>query len=201
MTVWNSHIGNILTVYAHADTIDREAGMNAYENYQRKLAGYGTRFGFDIATSCGVFAALSPNLDEKNNFIALERILGNNERFVPGYPLNHEKARRIRDGSAPLDVLHGPKTRAFFCNLVNPDGPEVTIDGHMFSVWHLKRFKMTKARINTQRQYDRIAGDFRSAAKVVDLRANQLQAVCWFVWKRRNNILFNPKLHQLPLAF
>jgi hypothetical protein len=201
MTIWNSHVGNILTVFAHSDTLDRDAGMNAYENYQRKLAGYGRNFGFNITTSCGVFAALSPNLDEKNNFIALERILANDEGFIPGYPLNHEKARRIRDGAAPLDILHGPKTRAFFCNLADPEGSEVTIDGHMYSVWHLKRFTMSKAHINTQRQYDRIAADFRTAAKVVGIRANQMQAVCWFTWKRRNRIVFNPKLHQLPLAF
>lgn len=199
---FNTHLGNIFQVYMRADKWDREFGMKAYENYHGKIDDMLFKSGArcSLNRACGIFAALSPNIDEATNFLSLKRLLEGVDLLMSGYPLNIEKAKRILWGMPPLDVLSGNKTRAFYQNIWEPksvDNP-VVVDAHMFSVWHLKRHKVTSIHI-TDRLYERISKDFKTVAKAVGIRPNQLQAICWSTWKRVNDIVFDG--HQPGLEF
>ena len=86
MTTFNQHIGNIFSVYARSDREDRDWGMWAYENYHKRIIDIGGSFGVLPSTACGIFAALSPNIDEASNFLGLDRILsGADDDNCPGY--------------------------------------------------------------------------------------------------------------------
>lgn len=197
MTTFNEHLGNIFAVFARSDRRDKEWGMTAYECYQERIARIAAGRA-NIEVACGIFAALSPNVDEAKNFQGLERMLGGgHDSYISGYPLNKVKARRIMDGEHPLDVLSGLKTRSFYINLCYPERTDaVTIDMHMLSIWLMQRLKAHEASM-AESLYKRIAGDYRQVASLLNLRPNQLQSICWTTWKRVHNIVYDK--HQTEL--
>lgn len=205
--VFNRHVGNILTVYAYADRLDKKAGMDAYAEYLRIMLNLAREFDFTTDEVCGVFAALSPNADYKTNLSSTKTMLGafNNGRSldefrVTTYGNNKRKAWSILNGKTPLEVLLAKKTRSFYLNISNPHDPDpVTIDGHMYSVWWLERFKMQDAQVGSGNRYDKIAADYRFAAKALGILPNQLQAICWFARKRLNLISVDRESLQLPM--
>ncbi len=205
--IWNQHLGNILTVYAHADRVDIATGMGAFQGYNALMKALATEFRQSEENVTGVFAALSPNSDYKTNVSSARTMLAAHNRGaaiddfkVTTYKNNKRKAWSILEGRRPLDVIVAKKTRSFYLNIIAPFHPwPVTIDGHMYSVWMLKRFNMIEAQVGSGKKYDRISSDFRLAAKAVGILPNQLQAICWFTWKRVNRISFDVKLLQHEL--
>lgn len=194
----NNKLGNIFTVYCRADKWDREWGMSAYEKYHDKINKISDDASIHVGseTACGIFAALSPNIDEASNFKALRKMLnGGDVSSIPGYPKNIGKAIKILHGSDPLEILSGNKTRAFFLNLwdFSNTAHPVVVDAHMYSVWRLRRFKVTEAKISDE-EYKLASRDFGIVASHLDIRPNQLQAICWSTWKRINNIMFDSQL-------
>jgi hypothetical protein len=199
---WNPHIGNIFQVYARADRWDIEAGMQAYHGYHKLMADIAKDCSVPVSIAVGVWAALSPNngyqsnLDNTRTLIQAFYANKSIEHVkVNTYNPNKRKAWKICQGDDPMSILHAKKTCSFYANTLNPDDPApVTIDGHMYSVWMLTRFNMSAARIGNGRQYDLIAADFRQTAKVLGLLPNQLQAICWFTWRRIHNMLSDSQL-------
>jgi hypothetical protein len=194
---WNVHLGNIFTVYSRADRWDRDFGSTAYEAYRLRIEWMVEKNHVAVDAAIGAFAALSPNISEFSNFLALEKLMAG-ESEMPGYPLNIEKARRILEGEEPLRVLSGNKVRAFFLNIQAPENiaNPVVVDAHMYSVWKLRTHKVTEINIS-DKVYHQISKDFGIVAAQVGIRPNQLQATCWSTWKRVNNIVFSdyqPKL-------
>jgi len=186
--LFNPHLGNIFSVYAKADKIDKEFGKSAYENYHEQIAKIAVRRGCFVHVAIGMFAALSPNIDEKSNFTALIRLL-EGASTCPGYPMNIEKAKRIMAGAEPLGEIQGLKTKAFYLNILCPVADNaVVVDAHIFSVWNMKRVKVQEVEGLGRNLYDQISEDFRTVAKILGMRANQLQATCWSTWKRVHNI-------------
>lgn len=198
---FNPHIGNIFTVYSMADHWDREEGMHAYRTYHAIMWEIARESGKDMTMEkvAGAFAALSPNADYITNLESTRRAVyayntwgveGKDKFQVTSYPANKTKAWRILCGEAPLDVLGGLKTRSFYMNIMYPENTvEVTIDAHMLSVWSLRRFKVQEANMSPAR-YLEVARDFVRVAFLLDIFPSQLQAICWFTWKRVNRISF-----------
>lgn len=199
---WNPHVGNIFQVYARADRWDTEAGMQAYHGYHKLMAEIAVDCGVNVSVAVAVWAALSPNngyqsnLDNTRTLIqAFNKDTEIDKVKVNTYDSNKRKAWRICQGADALETLHAKKTCNFYQNTLNPDDPApVTIDGHMYSVWMLQRFTMSDAKIGNGRRYESIAEDFRYTAKVLGLLPNQLQAICWFTWRRIHNILADSQL-------
>lgn len=193
---FNPHLGNIFQVYARADRWDKSQGLRAYSSYHDILAKLADANHTPIDIVCAVFAALSPNTSYTSNLRAAQQTI---EAFnagrmidsfsVPTYGNNKAKAWSILKGQDPLAEIKAPKTRSFYLNLLHPTDPRpVTIDGHMFSVWSLERTLMKKVPSLHGAKYERIARDFRQAATVLDILPNQLQAICWFTWRRIHNL-------------
>lgn len=184
--------------------MDLDFGIPYYERLRNTITSVRQHYyhsaHIDRLALIGVFAALSPNNDEMGNFRDLTTMcdahkdgLSYDSISITSYPKNKEKARRILNGEYPLDVLRGPKTRAFFHNILDPNGRQhVTVDGHMFSIWHGKRYKMKEA-IMSEKLYHQISSDYKQAAKKVHLVPCQLQSVLWLAWKRIHKIRFNPQ--------
>lgn len=180
--------------------MDIGLGMSYYADTRARIARSKYSCVFDRLALIGAFVALSPNNDEAGNYRDLDLMCEAVATKQPltsfritGYPKNLEKAWRILHGEYPADVLRGPKTRAFFYNILDPTGDwNVTVDGHMFSIWHGRRFRMKDAKMN-EKLYYAISADYRAAAKSVRLIPCQLQSVLWLTWKRIHNIRFNPQ--------
>lgn len=190
--IWNPHVGNIFQVYSRADRWDRSLGMASYEKYHELMAEIYYKWKVPSFESVvGVFASLSPNNSYAANIRDVHSVFQGvttakeDDIRVTTYRKNLIKALRIAHGESPLEVLGGKKVRSFYLNILNPDDIEpITIDGHMYSVWMLKRFNMDDAKVGGGSKYDLIAKDFKTVAKTLGLRPNQLQAICWLTWRR-----------------
>jgi hypothetical protein len=200
----NTSLNNVLSVFHQADSIDLREGMTAYERYHHTMLQIANHYGIDVASVTGAFCALSPNNDYVGNLRSLVSCIvgirdGISEQRITVSTYNACKARALRclNGEDFLSFTKGPKTRAFYSNIVSPEALDhVTIDGHMVSVWLGRRLTMKKA-IESRFNYSKIAQDFRQAAFTLCVRPNQVQAVCWFVWKRIHRVLYNPQLNIL----
>lgn len=203
------HVVNILSVYAMADRMDKFKGMTAYRDYHRIMHGISIQYKVELQKVCAVFAALSPNATYESNLSSTRALI---EAYVQGgglrsfkvstYDLNKCKAWLIMHTPwathDPGAWITAKKTSAFYKNIFHPTGEltkplsmPVVVDGHMYSVWMLEQFGMQDAQVGNGVQYDQIEADIRTAAKVVSIGASQMQAVCWFTWKRVNRISYD----------
>jgi hypothetical protein len=135
----------------------------------------------------GMIAALSPQKTWTINVRLVFQVL--RTRDGGQYKVQVKKAAAIADGADPLSVLKGPKERAFFECLFDPDHTQaVTVDGHAFSIWMGVRIYVTRVRLS-RRLYRIAEGDYQRAAKQVGLRPHQLQAITWLCHRRMHNSL------------
>jgi hypothetical protein len=192
---------NILKVWEQADTVDLREGMQAYYRYRTTMKNIASHFGFSLESVVGCFCALSPNNDYVGNLRSLITLLKGckagedvDKLTVSTYNACKLRAWRCLGGEDFMSFTTGPKTRAFYSNILNPeDISYVTIDGHMYSLWAGKRMTM-KAIAYERFNYKKVELDFKRVAFKLTLIPCQLQAILWFTWKRINNIVFQPQL-------
>lgn len=191
---------NVLKVYRRADAIDRSEGLLAYSRYNAMLSEMADAYGTSTDCACAVFAALSPVNDYIGNLRSTVSVFeckkqgrSPQEIVATTFTKNRIKAWRLANGEEPLSVLSGRKVLNFYHNLRNPLDPvPVTIDRHALSITRGNRDD--NGRGMTDATYDLIAATYRTAAEVLGVLANQLQATTWFAWKRINNVLYDPQL-------
>lgn len=196
---------NIKAVFDQADEIDAREGANAYKNYNLMMRRISEKTLIPLDRVCAVFAALSPNNDYLGNLRStLSVIEGWKYNFLPEtvtvttYRACVKRAYTYLGGVDFLDTAKGPKIRNFYQNLLYPYDPEpVTIDGHMVSVWFGKRYLLRDSARRKDWKYDTIADAVRKLAVQQGMRANQVQAICWFTWKRLNKIKFESQFDLL----
>jgi hypothetical protein len=187
-------VDNLLRVWDQADFTDYAEGMLAYSRYNRTLARLAKTYQFPLESVVGAFAALSPNLDYLNNLRSTVSLLRGSERTA-GYGACRDRAQRALRGEHFLTFTRGPKTRAFFQNIMDPSDPApVTIDGHAYCAWVGRRMTM-RAVVDTPWRYEDVADGYREAANRIGVLPCQFQAVLWFAWKHINGILFRPQMH------
>lgn len=156
--------------------------------------------GVTVEKATSVFVALSPNNDYIGNLRSAITLLrtwkerGSLESVqVSTYRSCAARAWTYLQGTDFLRSVRGPKIRSFYLNILNPDDSDpVTIDGHMVSLWF--GYQMTMKDVVIQRRlwsYEKIAQNFRVVGSMFNLRANQVQAICWFTWKRVHNVKYS----------
>lgn len=197
-----SGVQNIWSVWLRATAEERIRGSSSYHDYRHLIGALArTHMGErplsadSLSRAVGMFAALSPGASENDTVSGMCNLLRGRRRGddlaqirCRSYPDSKDKAWRILCGESPLLVLGGPKTRNFYLNILYPDDPvAVTVDAHAYSVWLGKRLKVTEPRI-TLPLYDRVAADYRLAAASAGILPNQMQATCWFAWRRLHDI-------------
>jgi hypothetical protein len=194
-------VESIRHVLSLADSIDREEGLLAYPRYRLTLERFATHYGVPLAGTVGAFVALSPNNDYAGNLRSLATLLWgfqqgiSPERLsVSTYSACKRRAWSYINGIDFLSDAKGPKTRAFYQNILDPTNPEpVTVDGHMVGVWEGRRMTMKEATTSRFRYAD-VAQGVRDVAAELALVPCQAQAICWFTWKRIHAVVYSPQL-------
>lgn len=98
----------------------------------------------------------------------------------PGFFANKDKAARILQGEAPLDVLGGDKVRSFFRNLTGC-GEAVTIDRHALAIVGL-------GETCTPKQYAQVSKAYVIAGARLGLTGAETQALTWNYWRRNHTV-------------
>lgn len=149
--------------------------------------------------AAGVIAALSPRAQWAVNLRWAAEIIDAAERGESEPPSVHTRAMRgqawrIANGADPLDVLNGPKVRAFFANITG-DLDAVTVD-----VWatlaaegpNVRRAKYIPGKgapiiAPSGGRYALIARAYRETAAIVGIPPRDLQAAIWVNIRGRAN--------------
>lgn len=174
-------ITNIEQVLASATPEFIEGGKAWYPTTHEWAAQFG-----NVEIGAGVIASLSPNSGWKRNLaLALKALT---DGHIDGGTLSRsvENANRILDGEHALDVL-GPKalkTRAFYENIVNPDGDAVTIDRHAHDIALGERYgNRNRPLLQRVGGYESIADAYRTVARSAGLPVAAVQAITWCQWR------------------
>jgi hypothetical protein len=155
-----------------------------YDYAGRFCAGLDLDHDLPSGTSAGVVAALSPlqSWESQVKYTPAVIVAGLAGERIPGagWFANKDKAARILQGEAPLDVLGGDKVRSFYRNLTG-DWSAVTIDRHAVNIAGWTGAKHDNRSNNPH--YATIATAFRQAAKTLGLAPAEIQALTWCFWR------------------
>lgn len=189
-------------MYEQADDIDRTEGALAYRRYHQVIQMFADRYDAPFDRTLAAFVALSPNSDYFGNLRSLASVLQAHQKRHPQEQAtvstyNHCRARAwgyLTGETRFLDTVKGPKIRAFYHNILDPDCPKhVTIDGHMVCAYRGVELTMKEVLIRGG-EYKRIADRTKRLARDLGLLPNQLQAIIWFARKRTRQIKYEPQL-------
>lgn len=164
----------LLAAYGEASAADQAAGLAWYDRAHEAAKAI---LPDDPSRAAGVIAALSPRAHWRVNLTWAATLVEAAERGDDGPPPVHTRqmraqAWRIALGEAPLDVLNGPKVRAFFSNITG-DLDQVTVD-----VWAARAAGHDGPYL-TARTYALVAQAYREAAAILELPPRDMQAAIW----------------------
>lgn len=134
----------------------------------------------------GIIAALSPLKSwEENKRIATSFLKDGKSYHTK---VMTKKAQAILNSDGQIDtisnILQGNKITSFFLNIVNPYSDNgVTIDRHAVSL-AVGRDLQGDALQMSLNQYNFFVNCYRIAAKKLDVRPLQVQAVTWVEWRK-----------------
>ena len=181
---------NVLRCYDGADWETRAEGARWYPRNAALLAEVAANVCAPLEGVIGAAAAISPGMNWNLVPVCVAR-LARRERglSIPTYSmLNVQKARRCLSGAAPLDVLGGPKVRAFYeCLTPHESTRAVCVDGHAARIARnapgpIRGDDAAGAQV-TQYRYDLIADAYRLAADAEGIAPHAMQATTWLAWK------------------
>lgn len=196
-------VDNLRSVLDQADSADLRDGKLAYPRHNLTLSRLAERYEVPLSAVAGTFSALSPNNDYLGNLRSTVTLLQGFrdgvdvwDLTVSTYKVCAERAWRCLKGEDFLSFTKGPKTRAFYQNIMDPSDPiPVTIDGHMMSIWRGQRMTMKEAVwMRPRLKYEDIAEGVREVARECNWIANRVQSTLWFTWKRIHGILYRPQM-------
>lgn len=190
----NHRQSNIFRVYCQASAEEIAAGLQWYQSAHDEAVRLGliptiscNNHSLGYARAAGIIAAVSPGLRWERNVEVAERIIrgesldGLGVRWYDGV----RKARRILAGGIVERILRGPKVRAFYQCILDPEASlSVCIDGHAYAIWAGQRINLDDIPPFNERFYSRISADYWQCALHVGVKPCQLQAVTWVTWRR-----------------
>jgi hypothetical protein len=178
---------NLAKVLRHSTERERTKGLEWYANAHREVLRMADHYGYSIATTASVVAAISPQCQwEQNLRIAEEVLSGRGPATVShgAVRLNVAKASRIRDDRASdtRDYFPGgPKVYCFSRNLAG-DSSVVTVDSH--SLQAALADPMRVSFVRSWSAYQAVADAYKRVAHSEGLAPADLQAIVWVTWKR-----------------
>lgn len=174
---------NILSVY----------GQGTFEEIRTGAAWYDAAHEFAVSIAgdawrgAGVIAAFSPVTPWwRTEMLA-------RDAFRTGIATGHTsmmngQAQRIIDGEHALDVLRGPKVRAFASAIADPHGSEIaTIDRHAHDIAMGRVFSDNDRKIG-KRVFRELSDAYGIAAKEIGFSVAQTQAITWVIWRARKGL-------------
>lgn len=175
---------NIVRVFEDATAEQRDAGMSWYHDAHGAAASLDPD---NPRRAAGVIAALSPQMWWARNLEMAARAYADGEASGT-LGRSVAQANAILAGADPLDVLRGPKVRAFFALIADPDDPDnVVIDRHAVDIAVGRRQSVRERDhafpLARRNRYVRFADAYRAAARLLGVTAAQVQAVTWVAWR------------------
>ena len=194
---------NIIRIYKMATPEEKRDGIVWYVNAFADCKRIALDTKVPVHVVVGVVAALSPNNKWDRNIVnAKDLIEGylNGEHVesikVSTYHAMKHKAWSILDAMPDEDgvslILNGQKITSFYRNIMGHD--TCTVDGHARNIYHGERQGLTDDKTNVgKREYFEISQAYVKAGKRVrvngrSLKAFEIQAITWVVWRRIHNI-------------
>ena len=180
----------ILNVYRSADAQQIAAGMIWYETAHNEALKLSAEFSLSIEQTAGIIAALSPQVSWGFN-LEWARAICERDRTQYGLSLSQGRAEMIRYNPdiPPLDILGGPKVRAFYACIESAGMTDtVCVDRHACDIATGLRGSFNSL---TDRRIRIIQAAYVSAARRLAitggpvLSAAQLQAITWITWRAR----------------
>lgn len=128
-----NRVANIQSVYWQSTDREREAGRRWYEEAHGVARVLATVARLEVRAAAGLLAALSPLNrweDSVGDAFRMARRVDSTVRTTHG---NRWKAVRILAGEDPDVVLTGPKVRAFWSGIADPQSStRVAVDRHLY---------------------------------------------------------------------
>lgn len=180
----------IVATYRAADKPTVRAGLAWYRDAHGAAASLDPS---NVQRAAGVIAALSPRLQWSRNLELAARAYADGAA-TGCLGASCRAANAILDGASPLDVLRGPKVRAFYTLIADPtDRETVCVDRHAIDIALGVRMTVVEREeyvLDRGGLYERFARAYRRAAEVLDRTPGQVQSVTWLHWRA----LYVPRL-------
>lgn len=168
---------NITKIYKSATPEQISAGFGWYPAAERH-AEILAESAPSKANAAAVISHLSPRLSwGKNISAAYDVIEGRQVKGIMSRSL--KKAQESLTHNNPLETFNGPKTRAFYLNIIGVED-EVTVDVHA-----IRAATGMNLDINNKALYDAIARSYRLVSDRLGIAPRDCQAVVWTVQRGR----------------
>lgn len=174
---------NIMSEYLRATDAQYTEGMEWYDNAHN--------IALDIAKGdawkgAGVLAAYSINTKWNQNLKLAQTAFANGKAPTNTLGYNWRTAQRILNGEHPLDVLNGPKTRAFCSAIASPSTSTIaTIDRHAYNI---AMGTMDPNPSFTKKVFNTISDAYVECAEMAGISVCQIQAITWVSFRTRKGI-------------
>ena len=170
-----------------ADREEKERGRTWYADAHKSALKIAAETGSTVEKAVGVIAVLSPMVEWNVNLKAARLFLrskGKAKRGIPGFATNRRKAKEVMKGN--FEVIRGPKVRAFFETLLDPEHPEPVIDTQMIAAFYdgtayrddFRIVSQSKKRLEPIREAVKLLAEERGEP------VSQVQATIWITFKR-----------------
>lgn len=201
-------VENILAIYKMASPEEKRDGIVWYADALRDCSRISLDTNIPLHIVVGVVARLSPNNKWERNVknardLITAKINGDDMDSVSvcTYSANKIKAwdmleldetGNFLDHDGVIKHLNGQKIVSFYRNIMGDD--TCTIDGHARNIAYGERIGLTDDRTNIGvKEYRQLQDEYVMAAKRTRvngraLKAFELQAITWVVWRRLHNI-------------
>ena len=196
-------IDNIIKIYKLATPEEKRNGIVWYANAYSDCNRIAIDLSVPVHIVTGVVAALSPNNKWDRNVTNARELI---QAFVNGdgmdsvkvstYHTMKKKAwsilEKMPDYEGVIVLLNGQKIVSFYRNIMGDD--TCTVDGHAKNIYYGERHGLTDDRTNVgKKEYKTISDAYVKAGKRVrvngrSLKAFEIQAITWVVWRRIHNI-------------
>lgn len=162
-------VRRLVRAFEQADPAN--GGASWYRESRRAARRIARESGVSLSVAAGTIAALSPRMRWRENVLAAAAACEGREYGALG--TSKRAASRIIAGEDPLDVLNGPKTRAFYQAIMGDE------DAAVVDVWMLRAMGHDPNKSPTRKRYEELAGAIRTAAMVVGIGTATFQAIVW----------------------
>lgn len=196
-------IDNIIKIYKLATPEEKRDGIVWYANAYADCNRIALDLSVQVHVVTGVVAALSPNNKWDRNVANARDLIegflngdGVDDIKVSTYNAMKKKAwsilEQMPDHEGVIDILNGQKIVSFYRNIMGDD--TCTVDGHAKNIYYGERHGLTDDKTNVgKKEYKTISEAYVKAGKRVrvngrSLKAFEIQAITWVVWRRIHNI-------------
>lgn len=170
-------VRRLLALHAQCTPSDLAQGLAWYERARAAAEGMSTG---NLPRAAAVIAHLSPRQSWAQNLASASRMLTAADAGDARCPavhtrVQHEKAWAVATGRAAPTANHGPKTLAFYRNILG------NTDAVCVDTWALRAATgdSTKGKGLAPGKYRRVAAAYTSAAQALGMAPRDLQAAVW----------------------